>query len=172
MNPAKQLYKEHSRRNTDLIVKWIGHDRKRFNQVIVLLSDADLILVQRSSWVVKNSLIDNSEWINSIARTLLNVMKKQGQHEGVIRHMLSIFEEGRIPVRYEAEIMDACFRYFMNASSAIAVRVISMSILAKLSCKYIEIRNELIGLIHLEIEKGAGPAMQARAKKVLKDLEK
>lgn len=171
MNPAQQLYKEHSRRNTDLIVEWIGHDRKRFNQVIILLNNKDLVLVQRSSWVVKNSLIINPEWISPCSKTLLKVMKKQGQHEGVIRHMLSIFEEGRIPVRYEAEIMDACFRYFMNASSAIAVRVISMSILAKLSCKYSEIRNELIGLIRLEIEKGAGPAMNARAKRVLKDLE-
>ena len=52
MDIQKQLLAEHSRQNTDRIIRWVGRDPKRLAEVMKVFLGSDALLVQRCAWIV------------------------------------------------------------------------------------------------------------------------
>jgi hypothetical protein len=51
MNLRQQILKEHSKRNTDKIVSYIGNDPERFKILFDLFLNDESRVVQRSAWL-------------------------------------------------------------------------------------------------------------------------
>ncbi len=167
---AAILY-EHSRRQVNKIADWVGNDRRRFKELVGLLLHGDDRVTQRSAWVVSECVCRHPELITPWFRQLLARAEKPGIHIAVRRNVLRILEFIEIPKAVLGHVVSRCFDYLMSEDETIAVRVYSMMILLRASLSEPDLRNELRATIETMLPH-AGPAIQARAKMVLKKLDR
>jgi hypothetical protein len=102
---------------------------------------------------------------------MLTKMQEPGVHVAVPRNVLRIFESIDIPRNLQGNVVTLCFEYLFQPSSPIAIQVYSMSILLKIAQQEPDLKNELRPAIEQLLPAG-GPAIKARARHVLKKLER
>lgn len=61
----------------------------------------------------------------------------------VKRNSIRLMEDIDIPEKFHGEVMNICFGYLESPAEPLAVKVFSMSVLAKLAKEYPEIKTEL-----------------------------
>ncbi len=73
MNLREQLLKEHSKANCERIVKWVGNDQLRFDELFRLFLTDDPIMAQRAAWPLSYYVIHHPELIKKhFARLIKN----------------------------------------------------------------------------------------------------
>lgn len=88
------------------------------------------------------------------------------------RNVLHLFSENNIPKKQETFLLDKCYSYLHNSSEAIAIRALSIPIIYQLSLPYPELLNELkLMLLHILSQENP-PALHAKARIVLKQMDK
>lgn len=171
MNLREEILKEHSRAQCTKIVKWVGSNQQRFNELFGLFIHDDYRVVQRSGWPLSYCVIDYPSFINKHWKALINNLKKPGLHNAVKRNSIRLMQDLEIPEKFHGEIMDICFRFLESPTEALAVKVFSMSVLGNLAALYPDIKPELKLVIEEQLpHQTAG--FKSRAKKVLKMLKK
>jgi hypothetical protein len=169
MKLRETILKEHSKANCIRIVKWVGDDQKRFDELFSLfLNDeyrvvtkgcmANDILCRRSSGICQETFAK-----------VLKALEKPGVHDSVKRNSIRFLQYVDIPKRFHGQVMDVCFRYFSSPTEAVAIKAFSITVLQKLAKLYPEIINE-IKLVIEERWEYETPAFKARAKKLLKEF--
>ena len=63
MNIKTALLKEHSKKQCDAIVKWVGDDQKRFDELFDLFLHDEYRVVQRAGWPISYCVEKNPEFI-------------------------------------------------------------------------------------------------------------
>ena len=53
MNLRKEILKEHSKKQCEKNVAWIGNDKKRFNELFYLFLNGEYRITQRSAWPLR-----------------------------------------------------------------------------------------------------------------------
>ena len=76
MNLAEEILKEHSKKQCDKIVKWIGSDRNKFNELFNLFLNGDNRTTQRAAWPLSYSAVIHPEFMNNNFERLINNLKK------------------------------------------------------------------------------------------------
>ena len=169
MNLRTEILKEHSKAQCSKIVKWVGADQKRFDELFNLFLNDEYRVVQRAAWPVSNSVIAHPAFINKHWSKLIRNLEKPDLHNAVKRNSIRLMQDIEIPEKYHGEIMNICFKYLESPTEALAVKVFSMSVLGDLAKKYPEIKSELKLLIEDQLpHQTAG--FKSRAKKILKKL--
>jgi len=167
MHLREEILKEHSKTQCTKIVKWVGNDQKRFNELFDLFLNDEYRVVQRAAWPLGYCVIAHPVFISKHWKKLINNLKKPGLHDSVKRNSIRLMQDISIPEKYDGEIMDLCFKYLESPTEPLAVKVFSMSVLDKLAKKYPEIMPELRLLIEDQLpHQTAG--FKSRAKKILK----
>ena len=138
-----QLLKAHNRQNCNLIVKWIGHDQSRFDELLSFLLHGNFKIAQRSSWPVYYSVMENPSFARNHLKEILDNLKRTDIHNGVRRNTLNIFLHLSIPEKYEGEVMELCFNFITDPIETTAIKSSSLGVLEKLSKKYPEILPEI-----------------------------
>ena len=169
MNLRDQLQKEHSRKNCDVIVDWVGHDDKRFQQLFSSLLLNHSLLSQRAAWPVSYCVSSHPSLIKRHLKVLLQKMKSTGVHNAIKRNGLRLLNDLEIPVIYEGEIIEMCFSFLNSQQEAIAVKTFSMSILERLTLKYPDLIPELYISIEDQLPHQS-TAFKSKGKKILKNL--
>lgn len=170
MNLREQILKEHSKANCDKIVKWIGDNQLRFDELFHLFLNDGYRVVQRAAWPLSYCVAGHPLFIKKHFSKLLKNLHKPGIHDAVKRNTVRLLQEVEIPEKYHGEIMDTCFRYIASPDEAVAIKVFSMTILLHLSRRYPEIKNELKMIIE-ERWNYETAAFHSRAKKILKEIK-
>lgn len=166
MDLRKEILKEHSKAQCSKIVKWVGADQKRFDELFRLFMNDEYRVVQRAAWPVSYCVGDHPTFINKHWKQLIKYLQNPGVHVAVRRNGVRLMQDIAIPEKYHGEIMDICFRFLESPKEALAVKVFSMTVLHNLSKQYPEIRNELIMIIEEQLpDQTAG--FKSRAKKIL-----
>ena len=167
MHLRNQLLKEHSKANCNKIVKWIGHDQQRFDELLHFFLSNEYPLVQLAAWPLSYAAIAHPPLVKKHFTQLIYHLDKPGIHTAVKRNTLRLLQEIAIPKKYHGKLMDACFRYISVPGEAIAVKAFAFRMLENLSKIYPEIVPEIKLLIEENYERES-PAFKARARMFLK----
>ena len=167
MNLRTVLLQEHSRANTEAVAAYIGSDWEKFAALMKLLLQPEYRLVQRASWVVRLVGERNPHLLQDYLPLFAEMLTARDVPVSLRRNLTGLLETVDLPEEMEGAVMDACFHMLNDPGEAIAIRCSAMSVLARLSRSYPEIREEIISAIEDGLQKKPSPAFRARAKKVL-----
>jgi hypothetical protein len=166
VNLKETLAAEHSKKQCNRIVAWIGADKKRFAQLMHLFFDSEYRIVQRAAWPISYCARSHPELIKPYFSQLLVKLKRPDVHDAVRRNTVRLLQDVDIPRRYHGQIMETCFGFIQSLDTAGAIKAFSLSILSNLAKSYPGIIPELQLIIRdrWDYEKAA---FRSRAKKIL-----
>jgi hypothetical protein len=170
MDLLKLLHAEHSKKQTDHIVAYIGDDKERFKALIGLFFRGEYRITQRAAWPLSYCVRRHPELIAPYYRKLLDNLGRKDIHVAVIRNTVRLLQDVSIPTRWHGRVMSICFDFVADPETPIAVKAFALTILSNLSQEYPEIRGELKLIIEEQWEQ-ATPAFRSRARKILKGME-
>lgn len=169
MDLLQLLKDEHSKKQTDRIVAYIGEEKERFAQLIQLFFSGEYRITQRAAWPLSYCVRNHPELIKPYFKQLLDNLDRKDIHVAVIRNTVRLLQDVTIPAKFQGRVMSRCFEFIQAPETPIAVKAFSLTILSNLSADYPEIRGELRLIIEDQWEQ-ATPAFRSRAKGVLKRL--
>lgn len=161
--------KEHSKRNCDRIVKWVGNSQIRFEKLFQLFFNDEYRVVQRASWPLSYAVIKHPDLMKNNFGKLIHNLRKPMLPVAVKRNSVRLLQHIPIPQMYHGEVMNRCFEYLSSVDETVAVKAFSMTILADLSKIYPEIKSELKLIIEDNWDHETA-AFRSRARKILKSL--
>jgi hypothetical protein len=168
MDIRKELLKEHSKKQTTKVVKYIGNDPQRFKLLVTLFLDGPYRVTQRAAWPLAYCVQDNPGLITPHLKKVIAMLDKSGVHDAAKRNILRFLQEIEIPKKFYGILTDRCFN-FMDPKEPIAVRVFAMTVLARIAKAEPDLQKELRIIIEDQLPY-ASAAYLSRAKKVLKKL--
>lgn len=163
------LRQEHSKKQTDRIVRYVGDDKRRFAALIRLFFKGEYRITQRAAWPLSYCVRAHPELIGPYFKPMLDNLGRKDIHVAVIRNTVRLLQDVSIPKKYHGRVMNTCFDFLQSAETPVAVKAFSLTILANLTRAYPDIRGELRLIIEEQWEH-ATPAIRSRAKRILKDL--
>ncbi len=170
MNLLSEILKEHSKSQTLKIVKWVGWDKQRFKQLMLLFLEGEYRVTQRSAWMISTCADNHPELIRPYLKKMILKTQEPGVHDAVKRNVVRILQKIEIPVSLTGRVTDICFNFLADKKEAIAVRVFSMTVLYHITKKEPDLRNELRWLIEESLPEEKA-AFKSRGKKILKNLK-
>ncbi|HET6767893.1 MAG TPA: hypothetical protein VFH08_10860 [Chitinophagaceae bacterium] len=166
MNIKTALLKEHSKKQSTAIVKYIGKNPDRFAELMKCFFEGEYRVTQRAAWPMSYCAEKYPELINPYFKRLLNNLDKPSLHDAIPRNTLRLLQYVKIPEKFHGQVMDICFRYISSPAAAVAIKAFSISVLQNLAKRYPEIVNE-IKLIIEERWNYETVAFKTRANKLL-----
>ena len=166
MNIKTALLKEHSKKQCAAIVKFIGKDQKKFDELFDLFLHGEYRVVQRAGWPISYCVEKYPDLIKKHFPKLLKNVEKKGIHDAVKRNTVRLLQYVEIPEKFHGQVMDLCFRYISSPAEAVAIKAFSITVLQNLAKQYPEIINE-IKLVIDERWNYETVAFKTRAKKLL-----
>jgi len=165
------LKKEHSKKQTDRIVNYIGGDKDRFATLIELFFAGEYRITQRAAWPMSYCVRAHPELIGPYFKRLLDNLERKDIHVAVVRNTVRLLQDVTIPKKHQGRVMNICFDFVQAPETPIAVKAFALTILSNLAADYPDIRGELKLIIEEQWEH-ATPAFRSRAKKVLREMGK
>ena len=169
MDLRETILKEHSKAQTNKIVKWVGDDQKRFDELFNLFLNDEYRVIQRASWPLSYCLIKYPKLIQKHFGKLLENLRKSNLHNAVKRNTVRLLQDITIPRKFHGEVMNICFEYIADPKEKVAIKAFSLTILQNFSRQYPEIKQELKTIIEDRWNYETA-AFRSRAKKILKEL--
>ena len=158
---------EHSKMMCSHVVKWIGSNQERFDELFRLFLDDEPVIQQRAAWPLSYAAGDHPPLIQKHFGKLLRNLKKNDLHDSIKRNTMRLLQYVPVPEKFHGEVMNIAFDYIISPSENPAIKAFSLSVLENLSKQYPEIKQELKTIIEdrWEIESAA---FRSRAKRILK----
>lgn len=169
MKLRDQILSEHSKSNTSRIVKWVGNNQQRFDELFNLFLNDEYRVVQRAAWPMSYCVIEHPSLIKKHFGKLLSNLSKPNLHDAVKRNTLRLLQDIEIPKRYHGKVMDRCFGYISTPGEPVAVKAFSLKVLSNLSQVYPDIIPEIKLMIEENYNRETA-AFKSRAKQFLKVL--
>lgn len=169
MNLRAEILKEHSKQQTNRIIKWIGKDQKKFDELVSLFLKGEYRVTQRAGWPLSNIAIEHPALISKHLKKLLLNMQQPGLHNAVLRNTLRLLQFVKIPKSLQGHAAETCFQLFTDKKQPVAVHVFSMSVLGNLCMDYPELKQELKLCIEEQLPY-ASAGFRSRARKVMKQI--
>jgi hypothetical protein len=169
MNLINTILEEHSKAQVDKIVKWIGKDQKRFDELFELFMKSDPVVMQRSGWPLSYAAENFPILMEKHLSRMVKNLRDPNLQEPVKRSSVRILQSTAIPQRLHGEVMDLCFRYISDPKEKPATKAFALTVLENMTKKYPEISNELKTVIEERWDQET-PAFHSRARKILKSL--
>jgi hypothetical protein len=167
MDLHKLLAAEHSRKQCDRIVNYIGDDKDRFAKLIQLFFKGEYRITQRAAWPLSYCVRHHPELIQPYFKPLLDKLSRKDIPIAVTRNTLLLLQDTPIPKKYHGRIMSLCFDLLQSPGTPIAVKAFSLTVLGNLSKEYPDIVAELRLIIEAQWEQ-ATPAFRSRARMIMK----
>jgi hypothetical protein len=169
MDILQSLKKEHSKKQTDRIVDFVGADKERFGVLIGLFFQGEYRITQRAAWPLSYCVRNHPSLITPYFKQLLDNLQRKDIHVAVVRNTVRLLQDVTIPKKYQGRVMSICFDFVQDPQTPIAVKVFSLTILSNLAGDYPDIGPELKLIIEEQWEHSTA-AFRSRAKKVLAKL--
>ena len=166
MDLREALLAEHSKAQTNRIVRWIGDDQRRFDELFSLFFNDNGLIAQRAAWSLSYAVDAHPQFIAKHLRKLLLKLKQKGNHDAIKRNGIRLLQGLNIPVKFQGEVMNLCFDYITDPKEKPAVKAFSLTVLQHLSRQYPEISNELKVVIESQWENESA-AFKSRARRII-----
>ena len=152
MDLKEALLREHSKTQTNKIIKFIGNDKSRFNKLVEIFLKGEYRITQRAAWPLSYVAIKHPELIKPFFLKLVKKLSEPDNHPAITRNILRIFEEVEIPEKYHGVLINSCIKFIMDVKYPIAIRAFAITVAAKICIHYPDLKRELI-LILVELKK-------------------
>jgi hypothetical protein len=169
MNLRDTLLAEHSKAQCMKIVKWIGNDPQRFNELLKLFLSDDFRAVQRAAWPLSYAVQAHPALIKPHYGKLIRNLRQPGLPDAVKRNTVRIFQDIDAPTRFHGELMNTCFVFIESMTEKPAIKAFALTVLFNLSELYPDIRPELKTIIE-DRWNYESAAFKSRGRKILKAL--
>jgi hypothetical protein len=169
MEIEAELLKEHSRRQADRIVSWIGADAKRFKQLMDLFLGGEYRLTQRSAMAVGIFAGRHPAMIAPYLGRMLARMEEPGVHIAVRRCVVRTLREIDIPAGQLGRVATLCFGYLTSGDSPVAVKAFAMTVLARIARTQPDLGRELRLVIEQQMPYGSS-GFRSCAARVMREL--
>jgi radical SAM superfamily enzyme YgiQ (UPF0313 family) len=170
LNIKDTLLIGHSKAQCTKIVKYIGNNQNRFDELFTLFISNEYRVVQRAAWPISYCVIAQPNLITKHWKTIIQNLNKPNTHDAVKRNTLRFLQDVEIPEKYHGQLMDYCFTYVNTPTEPIAVKCFGLSVLHNLAKIYPDINSELKTTIE-NILPYASAGVKSRAMKILKEIE-
>ncbi len=171
MNLESEILKEHSKKQTEKIARWIGSDKNRFAQLMQLFLEGEFRVVQRSSWIVSICVENNPALARPWISKMVSKARDKNVHNAVQRNVVRLLQFTELPRSLQGPVADLCFGFLQSPEAAIAVKAFSMTVLANIAAKEPDLKRE-VALVIEELLPYGGPGIRSRGKKVLQQLSR
>ncbi len=171
MNLRETILEEHSRAQSDKIIKWIGDDKKRFTELVHLFLTDEYRVVQRAAWPLSDIGIKYPALVKPYLGKFVKLLSDKANHPAVSRNILRTLQFIEVPPKYHGEVVNVCFEFLLKSEYPIAFKAFAMTVLANITKKEPELKRELKIVIE-EMMKEGSPGIKARGRMVLKELAK
>jgi hypothetical protein len=168
MNIKKELLKEHSKRQTAKVVKYIGKNPTRFKELVTLFLEGPYRITQRAAWPLSYCVEAHPDLIKPHLKAILKMLDRTDAHDAAKRNIMRLLQYIEIPKRLYASVINHGFA-LMDPKEPIAVRVFAMTVLGNIARHEPDLKKELRIVIEDQLPY-ASAGYLARAKKVLKQL--
>ena len=163
MNLRETILEEHSKKQCNKIVQWVGSSQDRFNELYKLFLDDVTLVTQRASWPVSECVIAHPNFIRNHFKSLLKNLEKKNLHDAIKRHSIRLLQFVPIPEKYHGLVMEKCFDYVSSPTEAVGIKAFSLTVLGNLAKKYPEIKMLIEDQLPYQTA-----AFRSRAKNLLK----
>jgi hypothetical protein len=167
MNLQEEILKEHSKKQCQKIVEWVGNSQARFDELFHLFINGDYRVTQRAAWPVGYCVEANPAFIKKNFAKLLENLQKPNLHNSIKRNTVRLLRYVDIPEKLQGRVMDICFNYVASPAEAVAIKAFSLTVLGNLAKKYPEILPEIKLLIEEQLPHQTA-AFKSRVKSFLK----
>jgi hypothetical protein len=164
-----EILAEHSKRQTMRIVRMVGDDAKRFTVLMDVFLNEEYRITQRAAWAVSYCAEAHPKLIRPYLRRMIENLKKP-VHDAVKRNTVRVLQGIDLPTSLLGSAADVCFTFLQSVHEPAAIKANSITVLANICRKEPELKNEFRLILQQHMPFGS-PAIIARAKKVLKELE-
>jgi len=172
MNLREALEAEHSKAQTIRIVDFIGGSRKRFGDLLAIVTGENRKLAQRGAWAISHCAEAHPSVIEAHLETLLENVQRPDLHDAIKRNTMKALSLVEVPDELAGLAAQIAFTFLGSPDEAVATRVYSMAVLERL-CRH---EPELAGELRLSIESQlpfeTKPAFHSRARHVLRSLDR
>ncbi len=168
MNIRDEILREHSRKQSEKIAKYIGSDKKRFAELMNLFLGNTYRVTQRAAWIVSICSERNPKLIQPYLSKMVKMMEGK-VHDAVKRNTLRIFQNIELPKSLWGKTVDVCFRFLISPDEPIAIKIFAMTVASNICKHEPELKNELELVIEDQME-NASAGFSARAKRILKEI--
>ena len=93
MDIQAALLKEHSKRQCSRIVRYIGHDKKKFGILMKLFFSGEYRVTQRSAWPMSYCVEANPSLIIPYYKKLILFLNRKDVHPAVARNILRLLQK-------------------------------------------------------------------------------
>lgn len=169
MNLEEIILKEHSKKQCNKIVQWVGNNQERFNELFHLFLNGEYRVTQRAAWPLSYCVIKYPGFMHNNYQKLLNNLKKPNLHDSIKRNTVRLLQAVDIPAKYEGMVMEICFKYLESPGEAVAIKAFSLTVLSNLAKKYPEIIPEIKLMIEEQLPHQSA-AFKTRAKAFMKSF--
>ncbi len=170
MDLREAIMEEHSKKQTNKIIRWVGNSQKKFDELVKCFLSDDKKLSQRAGWPLSYIGIAHTGLASKHLPAMLKNLRKPGLHAAVKRNTIRLLQDISIPKRLHGELMNTCFAYISSAEETVAVKAFSLTVLQNLAKQYPDIRLELKTIIEDRWDMET-IAFRTRAKKVLQAFQ-
>jgi hypothetical protein len=170
MDVEKEILAIRSKEQVLKLVKWVGNDKMRFQQLMEYMLHGEDQLAKKSAWIIGHSAELHPAFVSPWLTTMMKILHKQRVDDAVKRNVIRILQFVDIPHKFRGKVVNLCFEFISSITEPIAVRTFSMSVLAKNACEEPMLWKEF-EIVVRQMLPYAAPAFRARAKKYLRDTE-
>jgi hypothetical protein len=171
MNLVAELEKRQSLASKNKIIRYVGTDPKRFDELMKIFLGGTYRLTQWAGWPLSDIVKKHPDLIQRHLKPLLKVIDKPGMHVAVKRNVMRLLQFIDIPPAVRGIAFDKAFKLFSDTSEPVAVRVFAMTVMTDVAMKEPDLKNEVIIAIEEQLPYGSA-AYKSRAARSLKALRK
>ena len=145
------------------------------NLIIELLNlcfNKDYLISSRATWILWHCFVLDKKTVIPYLDLLIDNLKNEDLHNGVIRNTLRLFQNYAVPPKKEMQMLDLCHRYVRDNRQAIAVRAFAMTVIYNISLPYPELIMELKGVLISINHPEESAGIKSRIKSTLSKIEK
>lgn len=167
MNIREALIAEHSKRQTEKIVKYVGSDSEKFSELMSIFFEGNYRLTQRAAWPMNYCAEFHPELIKPYLPKLIDQLGHQDAHDAAKRNIVRLLQFVDIPKKLAGKIFSICIDLLDDPHEAIAIRVFSMSVAAKIADGQPDLLKEIRLIVEKHLEHSTA-AFRARARMIFK----
>jgi hypothetical protein len=159
-----------SKQQVEKVVRWVGTDPKRCEQLMNWFLDGSEEISKRSAWVLGHCCERHPELAKPWIKPMVKKLQESDTHSAVQRNIMRILQFVEIPKALKGTVVNICFNFISDTKSEIAPQALAMTVLSNIAKKEPDLLNEL----HVHVTQMlpyTTPAFRARAKKIFKNLE-
>lgn len=168
MDLKKQLEKEHSKANAQLIARYVGADPDRFDELMQFFFHDKYRISQRAAHAVSHCADVRPHLIEPYIGVIINNLEKNPE-VAIRRNSVRLLQSQEIPEVHQGMLVQKCFDYLLSSKETVAVKVFSMTILHNLTKTYPELVPEL-KIVIKDALRQATPGMVSRGNRILAQL--